>query len=113
MNAALHKPALRESKDPSPLSTNAESSTDNAFDRWFRLFDREYRELVGKMLDSIKSDFEACEKLPDGSTAHEVRIQLPDIGSYDVFDPKMTVAVFLLCKPNTWQGVRCRIDRYV
>ncbi|RYP06779.1 hypothetical protein DL765_009367 [Monosporascus sp. GIB2] len=93
-----------------PLVTADTTLSTTIADNWIQSFDREYRALVGRILDTISAEFAKCDS-PGCNSPHQVIIQLPDIVMLDLPSSEMRLDICLYCpRPGGWQNTRCKLN---
>ncbi|KAF2691768.1 purine and uridine phosphorylase [Lentithecium fluviatile CBS 122367] len=93
-----------------------QSSCTNDIDNWLRSFGHKYPQFLGKILDTIRTEFGACDDLSGCDMPHKVLIRLLDLALPNPSSSETILDIFLFCpRPTTktWQNTRCKIDREI
>ncbi|KAH8889149.1 subtilisin-like protein [Thozetella sp. PMI_491] len=86
-------------------------SSGTTADDWIESFDREYREFVGRILDTVSAEFAKCSS-SGCNGSHEAIIQLPDVASPGIATETLLFDICLYCpRPSRWQTTRCQLDK--
>ncbi|KAK6499014.1 hypothetical protein TWF481_011583 [Arthrobotrys musiformis] len=87
--------------------------TQDPIKNFIQFFDREYRALVGRILETVTTELEKCPPI----LGHKVMIQLPSIKDSDAFRSDCLQIVegeldgFVYCPElSQWHNIHCRFD---
>ncbi|KAH4943252.1 hypothetical protein HBI24_120660 [Parastagonospora nodorum] len=101
---------LRKYSKTISMQSNSDSHTGKGLDAWIESFGRASSDRLGKVLDTVKSEFDACESTKS-DVPHKIQLRVSSYESHD-WESQKGPNICLLCPKasvDVWQLGRCDI----